>query len=92
MPPACESGANSIFYFMMEEGMNFLGSVKIRGNIPCIRCGYGDECQMAGVKMIFGPEATLDTVGINKFETQAETEKAARDLGTGLAAALTKQG
>ena len=91
MPPACESGANSIFYYMMEEGMNFLGSVKIRGNIPCISCGYGDDCQMAGLKMIFGPEATLDTVGVNTFETQAETEKAARELGAGLRDAIMKQ-
>ena len=91
MPPACESGANSIFYYMMEEGMNFLGSVKIRGNIPCIRCGYGDTCEMAGLKMIFGPEATVDTVGVNTFEARPDTEKAARDLGAALREALKKK-
>lgn len=81
LPPACENGANNIFFYMMEESMDFLGSVKIRGNIPCIRCGYGDECEMAGLKMIFGENATLDSVAINTFETQEDNEKSAAELG-----------
>ena len=70
MPPACDNGANDISFYMMEEGMNFLGSGKIRGNIPCIRCGYGDVCQSAGLKMIFGENATVDSVGVSTAEKQ----------------------
>ncbi|MDY6823990.1 MAG: flavodoxin family protein [Thermodesulfobacteriota bacterium] len=81
MPPACENGVNGVMYYMMEEGMNFLGSVRIQGNLPCIRCGNGDECRMTGVRMLFGPQATVDSVGIHTLETQEETEKTARDLG-----------
>jgi len=91
MPPACDNGVNDISFYMMEEGMNFLGSVKLQGNIPCIRCGYGDECQTAGLKMIFGENATVDSVGVNTFENQASTMEEANALGKELGEAL-KQG
>ncbi len=90
LPPACEFGINAIKFYMMEEGMNFVGSVKIIGNVPCIKCGYGNECQMTGVKMIYGPNATVDSVGINKFEEQLEAIKAAEDLGKKIAQALVQ--
>lgn len=91
MPPACENGANDIFFFMMEEGMNFLGSIKIQGNIPCIRCGYGDECKTAGLKMIFGENATVDSVGVNTFENQADAMKEAKALGEKLGGLLKQK-
>ena len=34
LPPACDMGANAIMFYMMEEGMNFLGSIKVPGNVP----------------------------------------------------------
>jgi len=91
MPPACENGANDIFFYMMEEGMNFLGSIQIQGNIPCIRCGYGDECETAGLKMIFGEDATVDSVGVNTFEMQADAFDKAKELGRQLCDAVRKQ-
>lgn len=81
LPPACETGVNAIQYYMMEEGMNFIGAVKISGNVPCIKCGYGDECEMSGVKMLFGPDATVDSVGIKYFEHQPISLEGARELG-----------
>ena len=42
LPPACDMAINAIMFYMMEEGMNFVGSVKILGNVPCIKCGYGN--------------------------------------------------
>lgn len=91
LPPACENGASDIFFYMMEEGMNFIGSVSIRGNIPCVRCGYGDECRTAGLKMIFGGDATVDAVGIQTLETQAEAMNTARKLGKQMGDALRRQ-
>lgn len=81
LPQACENGTNNIYFYMLEEGMNYLGSVKIQGNIPCIKCGYGDECQMAGLNMIFGPQATVDSVGVYNFETQTGAADSAQELG-----------
>jgi hypothetical protein len=56
---------------MMEEGMTNLGTMVIQGNAPCIRCGYGDDCSFSGIKMIFGPEATVASVGVKAFGQNA---------------------
>ena len=70
LPPACQMGINAIQFFMIEEGMNFVGAVKIQGNVPCVKCGFGDQCQMSGITMLYGPDATVDSVGIKCFEQQ----------------------
>jgi hypothetical protein len=51
LPPACDMGSNAIMFYMTEEGMNYLGSVSVLGNVPCVTCGNGDKCQMSAVKM-----------------------------------------
>ncbi len=88
LPPACQMGINAVMFYMMEEGMNFLGSVRVQGNVPCISCGKGDLCDMSGLKMIFGPDATVDSVAKNRFEDQEPALAAARDLGLRIAGAL----
>ncbi|MES0337683.1 MAG: flavodoxin family protein [Candidatus Magnetobacterium sp. LHC-1] len=89
LPPAFHMGENAIRFYMMEEGMNFLGSVRVQGNVPCVICGHGDECKMSAVKMLYGSEATVDSVGINKFEYQLDATSAAVGLGKKIAEALT---
>ncbi len=88
LPPALENGINSITYYMMEEGMDIVGSVKVLGNVPCVRCNYGDECDVSGLKMMFGPDATKESVGINRFEDQPEAVDAAKELGKKIAESL----
>jgi multimeric flavodoxin WrbA len=91
LPPACEMGVNAIRFYMMEEGMNFVGAVKILGNVPCVKCGYGDECKMSAVKMIYGSDATVDSVGIKAFEKQPIALDAAQELGRKIAEVLKAQ-
>jgi len=76
---------------MMEEGMDFIGSVQVMGNVPCIKCGNGDECQMSGIKMLYGPEASVASVGVNIFEDQPEAIEAAIKLGNDIAQSLTSK-
>jgi multimeric flavodoxin WrbA len=90
LPPAGDMGINAISFYMMEEGMNFVGSVRVLGNVPCIRCGHGDDCVMSAIKMMFGPTATVDTVGKNCFDEQPQTIKAAEELGRKIAENLSK--
>lgn len=89
LPPACRMGVNAIQFYMMEEGMNFVGAVKIQGNVPCVKCGRGDECKMSGITMLYGPEATVDSVGIKSFEEQPMAVEAAGNLGRRIARALS---
>ena len=88
LPPAGEMGVNAVMFYMMEEGMNFVGSVRILGYVPCIKCGYGNECKTSGIKMIYGNEATVQSVGVNTFEGQPDALESSRKLGEKIADAL----
>lgn len=88
LPPASDFGTNAIKFFMMEEGMEFVGEVRLQGNVPCIKCGHGDDCKMSGIKMLHGPEATVASVGVNTFCHQQEAQAAAVQLGKNIAAFL----
>ncbi|MGO8987933.1 MAG: hypothetical protein ACLQGU_23045 [bacterium] len=82
LPPACDMGVNPIMFYMMEEkGMNFLGSAKVSGNVPCVKCGIGDESEMSGIELIYGSATTVDSIGITTFEQQPDAIKAAKELG-----------
>ncbi len=81
-------GVNAIAFYMIEEGMRFVGALKLQGNVPCVRCGLGDQCAMSGVKMLYGPMATVDSVGIKRFEQHPVSIQGARELGQKLAEAL----
>jgi hypothetical protein len=76
---------------MMEEGMSFQGAVGVKGNPPCIKCGHGDLCDMSGIKMLFGPNATIESVGVNLFENQQDAMTAAAELGKKIAQALLER-
>jgi multimeric flavodoxin WrbA len=88
LPPAAETAASQIAFWMMEEGMEHLGSMVVHGNVPCIRCGRGDACPMSGIKMIFGPEATVESAGVNTFEEQQALLETAKELGEKIRRAL----
>ena len=90
LPPAASMGQNAIMYYMVEDGMNYLGGVKVLGNVPCIRCGVGDTCQSSGVSMLYGPTATVANIGVNKFEDQKAMEDAGK-LGKSIAEILAKK-
>ncbi|WP_319506802.1 flavodoxin family protein [uncultured Methanolobus sp.] len=85
LPPAFDNGTTAIAYYMIEEGMNMVGSVKVLGNVPCVRCRYGDDCDLTGIKMMFGPDATKESVGVSRFEDQPEAVAAAKELGQKIA-------
>jgi multimeric flavodoxin WrbA len=91
LPPAFDTAKNAIMFYMMEEGMSFQGAVRVKGNPPCIKCGHGDLCDMSGIKMLFGPNATIESVGVNLFEKQQDAVTAAAELGKKIAHALLEK-
>ncbi len=80
LPPAADMATNQLAFWMMEEGMKNVGTIVIRGNVPCIRCGHGDDCELSGIKMLFGPDATVNSVGVKRFEDDASLQEKARDI------------
>ena len=89
-PPIAEVGVAAVKAYMNAEGMNVVGDVKIFGTATCAKCGYGNECELSGIKGIFGPDATVESVGCPRFEDQPETLKAAQELGERIAQELRK--
>ena len=89
LPPAGDFGVGAIQFLAMEEGMNYVGEIVMDGNVPCVKCGYGDECSMSGIPMLYGPEATVASVGIRCFEDQEAAVKGTAELGRKIAEALT---
>ncbi len=81
LPPACDNGMQAIQNYMLEEGMNFVGGVTIRGNVPCVRCGDNGQCPVSGLKMIHGPGATIADIGIANFEDDPAKLQELDDLG-----------
>lgn len=81
LPPAAETAANQIAVWMVGEGIENLGTLVIEGNVPCIRCGFGDTCPVGGLKWVHGPQATVESVGVKTFEGDQSLLDAAEQLG-----------
>lgn len=92
LPPAAETAAGQIAVWMMAEGIENLGSMVLLGNVPCIRCAYGDDCPVSGLKMIHGPEATLASVEAHSFGEDQELVDMARGLGRKIREAVLGDG
>ena len=88
LPPAAQTAASQIAFWMMEEGMTNLGTLVIQGNVPCIRCGHGDDCPMSGIKMLYGPDASVASVGVKTFEEDSALLTAAKELAEKLREAV----
>jgi hypothetical protein len=72
----------------MEEGMECAGAVEARGDVPCLSCGFGDDCKVSGPKMLFGPEATIASTPVKSFRENPQAPAAAQELGQGMGEAL----
>jgi multimeric flavodoxin WrbA len=88
VPPSRDMAIKAIKYFMSTEGMNFVGAVRVYGNPPCIRCGFGDECQFSGVKNASG--GTVASWGVKCFDNQPKAVQAAQVIGQKIAQELLK--
>lgn len=51
---AVEQVAKGIERELRMERMEHIGTVKIRGNVPCLTCGQGSTCEMSGVTILYG--------------------------------------
>ena len=63
------------------ERMELLGQVMIKGNLPCLTCGVGDECEMSGIKRHYGPDARSSDYSYSRVEDQKEVWQEAMRIG-----------
>ena len=64
------------------ENMNIIGKVTLKGNLPCLTCGQGDNCQCSGVKIVFGKNAKASADLCIKVEDQERKWQELHRLGT----------
>lgn len=67
------------------DNMEIVGKVKIRGNVPCLTCGRGNECQMSGVPYIYGKKAKASSDLCLSVEEQEDVWKELQNLGKKIA-------
>lgn len=86
MPPAGELGISAIQSYMLAEGMNYIGGVNVVGNVPCVHCGDNNQCSVSSLKKLYGPDVSIEEMGLNQLEDSPETiaalEKLGKDIGT----------
>ena len=90
-PPVAEMAVTIIKTFMDGMEMDFVGDVKIRGDVPCLKCGYGNTCPVSAAKVLYGPDIKVENLEFHSFETQPEAVKAAQTLGETIAEKLRKK-
>jgi multimeric flavodoxin WrbA len=73
-----QSLANEI---KLYERMDLLGQLTVQGNLPCLTCGEGDECEMSAVKIMYGLDAKTSDFEYSRVEDQKEIWKNAGRLG-----------
>jgi multimeric flavodoxin WrbA len=63
------------------ERMEFIGQVKVIGNIPCLTCGVGEDCEMSGLRKRYGPDARSSDYPYTRVEDQKEVWEQAMRIG-----------
>jgi multimeric flavodoxin WrbA len=63
------------------ERMELVGQLKIKGNIPCLTCGEGDECEMSGLRKRYEPDAKSSDYPYTRVEDQKEVWEEAMRIG-----------
>jgi NADPH-dependent FMN reductase len=54
VPPIREMVSRHVANQLNMDRMQVVGQLEIQGNLPCLTCGNGDDCEMSGVPTIFG--------------------------------------
>ena len=63
------------------ERMELIGQLTVQGNLPCLTCGHGDDCEMSGLKVLYGPKAKTTDFMYKRVEDQQDVWTAAENMG-----------
>jgi multimeric flavodoxin WrbA len=75
-----ENAVNQIATFAEMEQMNLLGTIMADGNVTCLSCGYGEECEISALPMLFGEDCEITDDKFTSIEEQKEIVKKAKGL------------
>ena len=82
MPDVLDNVNQSMASELKEyERMDLIGQLTVQGNVPCLTCGEGDECEMSGLKVLYGPDAKTSDYGYSRVEDKKEVWEEAIQIG-----------
>ncbi|MDR1036063.1 MAG: flavodoxin family protein [Deltaproteobacteria bacterium] len=84
---SCLDELDSFFrhYYEGYLGMSFQGTLKLRGNVPCMTCGYGEDCEGSGFLREHGPGAKVTPDKFYDPDRDPDAMRRARELGEAVA-------
>ena len=71
------------------DRMDVLANIQIKGNLPCLTCGRGNDCKMSGVKFLYDKNTLASTDKCVRVEDQKKTWGELQNLGKLLNQRLT---
>ncbi len=81
-PEAAENTKQALAIQLEDmERMELVGQVMIKGNIPCLTCGVGEECEMSGLRKHYGPDARSSDYPYVRVDDQKEVWEEAMRIG-----------
>jgi multimeric flavodoxin WrbA len=81
--------AEAIDMFMMYSFIETVASVTGQGAPSCFTCGYGEACEVGGIRMLHGPDFKITPDNTPNVTKQPEAIQAAADAGKLLGQRLT---
>lgn len=82
MPDVVDSVNQALSNELKEyERMELVGQLSIQGNLPCLTCGQGNDCQMSAVTLMYGTDANTSDIGYSKVESQKDVWDQASQIG-----------
>jgi len=82
LPEVMESVNQSLAAELRDyERMELIGQLTVQGNLPCLTCGEGDECEMSALKLLYGTDARTSDYGYSRVENQKQVWEKAIKLG-----------
>ena len=82
--PADKVKRNLIHELKMDR-MKIVGHVTLKGNVPCLTCGHGNNCEMSGVPFLHGKNAQANNEKCVDIQDQPKTWSKLQQLGKQLA-------
>lgn len=68
-------------YFNDYLRTRYQGALSFDGNVPCMSCGFGEDCEGSGFLMIHGPGAKITPDKFKDFNHDEKAKAEARRLG-----------
>jgi len=63
------------------ERMELVGQLTIQGNVPCLTCVKGDECEISVITKAFGPDAKTSDFEYFRVEDQEKVWQEGERIG-----------